>query len=216
MIEEVRVRPLATPALLLGIGLGGVIDGILIGWSGILLAVTWVLAVVGVILLFRAGRRDDVVWSWRIFLGTMLLGWGMFNVVEGVIDQRVRGIHHTQPGGNTFAWELGFVIIGGVALAVAAFAVYRLTFVERYYDHFVWQASAFLEGQAGIRYPVLNTAERFGNYFFQDVLPIERAAGSERALIPFPPLPAIVLLPFVAAFGLCMRAGSNPAGAERS
>ena len=92
--------------------------------------------------------------------------------------------------------------LGGVALAVAAFAVYRLTFVERYYDHFVWQASAFLEGQAGIRYPILNTAERFGNYLFQDVLPIGRVAGSERALIPFPPLPALVLVPFVAAFGL--------------
>jgi len=93
-------------------------------------------------------------------------------------------------------------IIGGVAVAVAAFAIYRLTFVERYYDHFVWQASAFLEGQAGIRYPVLNTAERFGNYFFQDVLPIGRVEGSERALIPFPPLPAILLVPFVAAYGL--------------
>ena len=95
-----------------------------------------------------------------------------------------------------------FVALGGLALAVAAFAIYRLTFVERYYDHFVWQASAFLEGQAGIRYPVLNDADRFGNYFFQDVLPIGRAGGSERALIPFPPLPAVLLMPFVAAFGL--------------
>ena len=49
---------------------------------------------------------------------------------------------------------------------------------------------------------MLNTAERFGNYFFQDVLPIGRAGGSERALIPFPPLPAVLLVPFVAAFGL--------------
>ena len=94
------------------------------------------------------------------------------------------------------------VVVGGIALATAAFAIYRITFVERYYDHFVWQASAFLEGQAGIRYPVLNMAGRFGNYFFQDVLPIGRVAGSERALIPFPPLPALLLVPFVAAFGL--------------
>jgi len=125
MIEEVRVRPLATPALLIGIGLGGVIDGIVIGWSGILLAVTWVLAVVGVILLFRAGRRDDVVWSWRIFIGTMLLGWGLFNVVEGTIDQLVLGIHHTHPGGNTLVWDLGFVIIGGVALMLVGFFIAR-------------------------------------------------------------------------------------------
>ncbi len=87
-------------------------------------------------------------------------------------------------------------------LAVAAFAVYRITFVDRYYDHFVWQASAFLEGQAGIRYPIASTAERFGNWFFQDVLPIGRIDGVERGLIPFPPLPALVLVPFVAVSGL--------------
>jgi hypothetical protein len=95
-----------------------------------------------------------------------------------------------------------FVAVAGIALALAAFGVYRLTFVERYYDHFVWQASAFLEGQVGIRYPVLATAERLGNAFFQDVLPIGRVSGTERALIPFPPLPAVILVPFVAAFGL--------------
>ena len=109
---------------------------------------------------------------------------------------------HSRLGRRASQPHVAFVVIGGLALAVAAFLIYRLTFVERYYDHFVWQASAFLEGQAGIRYPVLNTAERFGNYFFQDVLPIGRAGGSERALIPFPPLPAVLLVPFVAAFGL--------------
>jgi len=125
MIGEVRVRPLVTPSLLLGMGLGGVIDGIVIGWSGILLAVTWALAVVGVILLFRAGRRDDVVWSSRIFAGAMLFGWGVFNVVEGVIDQLVLGVHHTHPGANTLVWDLGFVAIGGVGLMVLGYLIAR-------------------------------------------------------------------------------------------
>jgi hypothetical protein len=68
--------------------------------------------------------------------------------------------------------------------------------VERPYDHFVWQASAFLEGQAAIRYPAP------GNEYFQDVLPIGTVDGVPRGLIPFPPLPALILLPFVAARGL--------------
>jgi hypothetical protein len=89
----------------------------------------------------------------------------------------------------------------GALLAVAAFLVYRLTYVDRYYDHFVWQAAAFLEGHAAIRYPVATTAERIGNWFFQDVLPIGRVEGVDRGLIPFPPLPALVLVPFVAFFG---------------
>jgi hypothetical protein len=92
--------------------------------------------------------------------------------------------------------------LAGVALAVAAFGVYRITYVERFYDHFVWQAAAFLEGQAAIRYPVATTAERIGNWYFQDVLPLGRIDGVPRGLIPFPPLPALLLVPFVAVSGL--------------
>ena len=93
-------------------------------------------------------------------------------------------------------------MLGGVALAVVALAVYLVTRADRFYDHFVWQAAAFLEGMAGIRYPVADTTTRLGNWFFQDVLPIATSDGVPRALIPFPPLPAILLVPFVAVFGL--------------
>lgn len=96
---------------------------------------------------------------------------------------------------------IAVAVATGVLLAIAAFAVYRVTHADRYYDHFVWQAAAFLEGQAAIRYPVATTAERIGNWFFQDVLPVGRIDGIERGLIPFPPLPAVLLVPFVAAFG---------------
>ena len=71
-----------------------------------------------------------------------------------------------------------------------------------FYDHFVWQAQAFLQGRAEIDYPVTEGPHRNG--YFQDVLPLP---GNSTALIPFPPLPALVLLPFVAIFGL----GTNAA-----
>ena len=90
----------------------------------------------------------------------------------------------------------------GVVLAVIAFGTYLATQTDRFYDHFVWQAAAFLEGQAGIRYPVGATAESLGNAFFQDVLPVASSDGVPRGLIPFPPLPALILVPFVAAWGL--------------
>jgi hypothetical protein len=66
-----------------------------------------------------------------------------------------------------------------------------------YYDHFVWQADAFLQGRSEIAYPVSQGPYR--NDHFQDVLPVP---GTGLALVPFPPLPAVVLLPFVAVFGL--------------
>jgi hypothetical protein len=90
----------------------------------------------------------------------------------------------------------------GVLLAAVAGAIYLATQVDRFYDHFVWQASAFLEGQAAIRYPVAGSVGSLGNWFFQDVLPIATTDGVARGLLPFPPLPAVLLLPFVAVFGL--------------
>ena len=93
-------------------------------------------------------------------------------------------------------------IVGGVLLAVVALGIYLVTRTDRVYDHFVWQASAFLEGQAAIRYPVAATAGNPGNAFFQDVLPVASSDAFRRALIPFPPLPAVILVPFVAIFGL--------------
>jgi hypothetical protein len=66
------------------------------------------------------------------------------------------------------------------------------------YNHFVWQADAFLHGRFAIAFPV--TEGPFTNGYFQDVMPLPTQPG--RGLLPFPPLPAIVLMPFVAIFGL--------------
>jgi hypothetical protein len=94
------------------------------------------------------------------------------------------------------------VVVAGLGLAIAALGVYSATRVDRYYDHFVWQAAAYLEGQVAIRYPVEGIVGVSGNAYFQDVLPIATSDGVPRGLLPFPPLPAVVLLPFVAMWGL--------------
>ncbi|TAJ98906.1 MAG: hypothetical protein EPO36_13850 [Chloroflexota bacterium] len=85
----------------------------------------------------------------------------------------------------------------GAGLVVAALAAYWLPGSVRIYNHFVWQAAAFLDGQAAIPWPVP------GNNF-QDFFPLTDAAGNRTGfgLLPFPPLPAIVLMPFVALWGL--------------
>jgi hypothetical protein len=85
----------------------------------------------------------------------------------------------------------------GTALVVAALAAYWLPGSVRPYNHFVWQALAFLDGRVAIPWPTP------GNDF-QDFYPLTDAAGQRTGygLLPFPPLPAIVLLPFVALYGL--------------
>jgi hypothetical protein len=80
---------------------------------------------------------------------------------------------------------------------------------DNFYNHFVWQAAAWLDGEASIPYPVYETdGLPHANWYFQDVLEIRDAGGdlTGRALIPFPPLPALVILPFVALWGLATDA----------
>ena len=107
------------------------------------------------------------------------------------------------PDRRTARWISVFI---GLMLALGAMAIYLATRTDRYYDHFVWQAAAFLEGHAAIRYPVDASGTLHGNAYFQDVLPIATSDGIPRGLLPFPPLPAIVLLPFVALWGLATDA----------
>ncbi|MER3418949.1 MAG: hypothetical protein C4343_07690, partial [Chloroflexota bacterium] len=99
----------------------------------------------------------------------------------------------------------------GCALIALCLAVYLVSNPERdnLYNHFVWQAAAWLEGQAGIRYPVHADAPgQPENWYFQDVLEVVGPDGTPtgRALVPFPPLPAVILLPFVAIWGLATNA----------
>jgi uncharacterized membrane protein len=144
-----RLRPLVTAGLVLGIGLGGFVDGIVLHqilqwhnmlssvtppvdlvsmkynmvWDGVFHALTWIMCAVGIGLLFRAGRRSDVVWSGRLLVGSLLGGWGLFNLVEGLIDHQLLGIHHVHPGDGQLAWDLGFVTLGGIGLMLLGFAI---------------------------------------------------------------------------------------------
>ncbi len=101
-----------------------------------------------------------------------------------------------------------------VAFAVVATIVYIWSNPTRwgFYDHFVWQAQAWLEGHAAIAYPVADGVRT--NDYYQDVLDLGDRLLTERlglpfepgrALIPFPPLPAIILLPFVAVWGIATQ-----------
>ncbi|RKH59691.1 DUF2243 domain-containing protein, partial [Corallococcus llansteffanensis] len=116
--------PLLSAGLLLGVGLGGFVDGIVLHqilqwhnmlssllppdtlvnakvnmfWDGLFHAFTWLMTFGGLVLLWRAGQRTDVPWSTATFAGCLLGGWGLFNVVEGIIDHQFLGVHHVHPG----------------------------------------------------------------------------------------------------------------------
>lgn len=96
----------------------------------------------------------------------------------------------------------------GLGVVLVCLVLYQLTrpAYQAIYNHFAWQAEAWLEGEFAIRYPVEESAEGPGNAYFNDVVRVvdESGAPTGRGMIPFPPLPAVVLLPFVALFGLAV------------
>jgi uncharacterized membrane protein len=147
---EGRRGPIVAAGLLLGTGLGGFVDGILLHqllqwhnmlsseipptdlvsmkinmlWDGLFHAFTWLTTLAGVVVLWRAGARRDVAWSSSAFAGSLSLGWGAFNLIEGVIDHQLLGIHHVHPGANELAWDMGFLAFGA-ALAVVGIVLIR-------------------------------------------------------------------------------------------
>jgi uncharacterized membrane protein len=141
---------LIVAATLLGIGLGGFMDGIVFHqilqwhgmvssivepvdlaamrynmfWDGVFDASTWVITVLGLALLWRAGQRSDVPWSTRTFVGSLALGWGLFNLIEGICDHHIIRIHHVRPGVHEMAWDLAYLGIG-LTLAVVGYGLIR-------------------------------------------------------------------------------------------
>jgi len=95
----------------------------------------------------------------------------------------------------------------GLFFVTLAIGIYVFSNPSRsgWYNHFVWQADAFLHGRFGIAYPVVDGP--YINGYFQDIMPLPSAPGTPSyGLLPFPPLPAVLLMPFVALFGLATDA----------
>ena len=57
----------------------------------------------------------------------MLMGFGAFNLVEGIVDHHLLGLHHvneTVPRAQWLTWDLGF-LAGGALMLAGGFALYR-------------------------------------------------------------------------------------------
>jgi uncharacterized membrane protein len=54
----------------------------------------------------------------------LLLGAGLFDFIEGIIDHQILGIHHVKPGPNELAWDIGFLALGAT-LAIIGWILLR-------------------------------------------------------------------------------------------
>jgi uncharacterized membrane protein len=148
-----RMSPKA-PALLMGLGLGGFVDGILLHqilqWhhmltgeqggksmstvaglqantlaDGFFHVATWIMVAVASWQIVRAWQAGEMAPPWRAHFGMLLAGWGVFNIVEGLVDHQLLGIHHVRDDlGGPIEWDLGFLLLG-VLLLVGGLALSR-------------------------------------------------------------------------------------------
>lgn len=145
--------PARAPAFVFGMGVGGFVDGIvlhqLLQWhhlmshtesgdtttvaglelntlaDGVFHAAMWVLVVIAAALTVRARQQGRLSPRWSFHVGLTLAGWGAFNVVEGLINHQLLGIHHVRDDlGSPPVWDLGFLGIS-TALTIAGWSLYR-------------------------------------------------------------------------------------------
>jgi len=130
--------PLTTAATILGIGLGGFADGIILHqilqwhnmlsaklppdtdtvaksvnmfWDGVFHFFTLCVTLVGIVRLWRVGRLRNADKRGQLLAGGLLLGWGIFNLVEGVIDHQILKLHNVrEQSASPEAWNMGFLL----------------------------------------------------------------------------------------------------------
>jgi uncharacterized membrane protein len=129
----------------LGVGLGGFVDGILLHqlmhwhnmgsavlppntmealeqnmrWDGLFHAAMWVITLAGVYLLLSDSKGEVGIPTTLQFTGQLVLGWGLFNLVEGLIDHQILNLHHVRDlPVHVPAFDWLFLLVGGVGFIV--------------------------------------------------------------------------------------------------
>ena len=87
-------------------------------WDGLFHATTYVFVAVGILKVWSRAREGGFPWSWRSLLGWSFVGWGLFNLVEGIVDHHVLQIHHVRSGPNELAYDLGFLALDAALVFV--------------------------------------------------------------------------------------------------
>jgi uncharacterized membrane protein len=154
MVAQRRARsPLVAPAVVLGVGLGGFVDGIVLHqllqwhhmltaegnypsdtiaglevntlWDGLFHVASWLAVLLGVVLMWARVRQPSAATgSWRTLAGGLAVGWGAFNLVEGIVDHHILTIHHVRDDvAEPLPWDVGFLAFGAVVLVVGIMLV---------------------------------------------------------------------------------------------
>ena len=155
MTTEKHDKPLITAGVFLGIGLGGFVDGILFHqilqihsmvsathppdtvvnlqlnmvWDGFFHVLTWTMTVIGLVLLWKAIKNPQVPLAGKTLFGAAVLGWGLFNLVEGVIDHHILHVHHLVERLGISIYDYVFLGSGVLMIGIGALII-RISRIE--------------------------------------------------------------------------------------
>jgi uncharacterized membrane protein len=141
--------PYLASGVVLGMGMGGLIDAIvfhhLLQWhhtvsaitpattlsgarvntfyDGVSYALLSLLVAAGLAMLVRAARRPDAVLTAPSFALSLGVGWGSFNLLEGLIAHHLLGIHHLRPGPDALDWDIGYLVVSALVAIGCAIAI---------------------------------------------------------------------------------------------
>lgn len=144
--------PLSITSIILGIGIGGFIDGIVLHqilqwhgmftnqlpadtvlgksvnmfWDGIFHLLTLTAVIIGIISLTRLLKKKNINPSPNLVLGGFFAGWGLFNFVEGLIHHHVLKFHNVREfSENPNLWNYGFLASGVIFMIIGFFIIYN-------------------------------------------------------------------------------------------
>ena len=144
--------PVVAMSLILGIGLGGFIDAIILHqllqwhqmisnilppttltsksinmfWDGVFEAVTWIYTFIGVLLMWHSRTQSRLTTSTAVFTGGLISGWGIFNLMDSIFNHYLFGFHDIRENAShPNLYNLGFLIISFIFIAAGRSLIVR-------------------------------------------------------------------------------------------
>jgi uncharacterized membrane protein len=94
-------------------------------WDGVFHAFCLIVVIVGIVMLWRLLFRKDIERSGKLLGGGLLLGWGLFNLLEGIADHQVLKLHNVREvTADVNIWNIAFLAVS-VVLIIVGFMLTR-------------------------------------------------------------------------------------------
>lgn len=149
-MDSVRTGPTIAAVTLLGFGLGGFIDAIVFHmllqwhqmisnilppdtsmkkninmfWDGVFESFTFIMTFIGLLMFWDNFKNSKLVKSDNIFWGSLLFGWGLFNVFDSLIDHYLFKFHNVRENvSNPEVYNIVFLISAILFMIVGWFII---------------------------------------------------------------------------------------------